>query len=302
MLGELRLDVLHRLISAGHFLLFGVAYAVKQPLYRTGALALVGVCSLIAWLAALRRYRLVADTPTSLIASAAQGYVELVGRCELHPGSPALGYLSGPPCVWYRCAVSRRTSEGWSSTSRERSSDTFLLRDASGTCVVDPNHAEITGARRRSWIQGEYRYDLDFLAPGDPLYALGELATLGGTFGPFDRRAEVGALLSEWKRDPTILKERFDTDRDGEVNLAEWAKAREAAQREVDRRHLEAGPPAALHLLRAPADGRPYLLSNRDPLALTRGFRFWAWLHVVVLIVAVVAVLVLLRLADAPGH
>jgi hypothetical protein len=64
MLGELRLEVLHRLISAGHFLLFGVAYAVKQPLYPTGALVLVGVCSLVAWLAALRRYRLVADTPT----------------------------------------------------------------------------------------------------------------------------------------------------------------------------------------------------------------------------------------------
>ena len=302
MLGELRLEVLHRLISAGHFLLFGVAYAVKQPLYRTGALVLVGVCSLIAWLAALRRYRLVADTPTSLIASAAQGYVELVGRCELHPGSPALGYLSGPPCVWYRCAVSRRTSEGWSSTSRERSTDTFLLRDASGTCVVDPDHAEVTGARRRSWIQGEYRYDLEYLAPGDPLYALGELATLGGTVGPFDRRAEVGALLSEWKRDPASLKERFDADRDGEVNLAEWAKAREAAEREVDRRHLESGPPAALHLLRAPADGRPYLLSNRDPLALARRFRFWAWLHVVVLVVAVVAALVLLRHGGPSVH
>jgi hypothetical protein len=133
----------------------------------TGALVLVGVCSLVAWLAALRRCRLVADTPTSLLASAAQGYVELVGRCELHPGSPALGYLSGPPCVWYRCAVSRRTSEGWSSTSCERSTDTFLLRDASGTSVVDPDHAEVTGARKRSWTQGEYRYDFEHLAPGD---------------------------------------------------------------------------------------------------------------------------------------
>ena len=45
-----------------------------------------------------------------------------------------------------------------------------------------------------------------------------------------------------------------------------------------------------------------FLLSNRDPQALARGFRFWAWLHVIVLIVAVVAVLVLLRLADAPRH
>jgi hypothetical protein len=72
--------------------------------------------------------------------------------------------------------------------------------------------------------------------------------------------AQRSGPLSEWKRDPTNLRERFDADRDGEVNLAEWAKAREAAQREVDRRHLETGQPAALHLLRAPADGRPYLV------------------------------------------
>ena len=301
MLGELRLEVLHRLISAGHLLLFGVAYAVKQPLYRTGALALVGVCSLIAWLAALRRYRLVADTPTSLVASAAQGYVELVGRCELHPGSPALGYLSGPPCVWYRCAVSRRTSQGWSSTSRKRSTDTFLLRDASGPCVVDPDHAEVTGARKRSWTQGEYRYDFDYLAPGDPLYALGELATLGGTLGPFDRRAEVGALLSEWKREPSASGSASTPIATGRSNLAEWAKAREAAEREVDRHHLESGPPAALHLLRAPADGRPYLLANRDPLALARRFQRWAWLHVAVLVLAAVWALVLWQHAISDG-
>jgi hypothetical protein len=175
------------------------------------------------------------------------------------------------------------------------------LRDASGTCVVDPDHAEVTGARKRSWTQGEYRYDLDYLALGDPLYALGELATVGGTRGPFDRRAEVGALLSEWKRDPTNLRERFDADRDGEVNLAEWAKAREAAQREVDRRHLETGPPAALHLLRAPADGRPYLVSNRDPLALARSSRFWAWLHVAVLVLAAVWALVLWKHTISDG-
>jgi hypothetical protein len=157
------------------------------------------------------------------------------------------------------------------------------------------------GARKRSWTQGEYRYDLDYLALGDPLYALGELATVGGTRGPFDRRAEVGALLSEWKRDPTNLRERFDADRDGEVNLAEWAKAREAAQREVDRRHLETGPPAALHLLRAPADGRPYLVSNRDPLALARSSRFWAWLHVAVLVLAAVWALVLWKHTISDG-
>ncbi len=293
-LGELQRELLYRLVSASHLMLFSVAYWVTQPVYRGGALALIGVLSLIAWLSALRRYRLIADMPTSLIASAAQGYVELVGRCELHPGSPALGYLSGPPCVWYRCVASRQTDGGWASSSRDRSSDTFLLRDASGTCVIDPDHAEVTGVRRRSWTQGEYRYDLDYLAPGDPLYALGELVTLGAVREPGDRRAEVSALLAEWKRDPAELETRFALDGDGEVDLAKWAKVREAAEREVDRRYLEeSGPPTALHLLKVPSDGWPYLLSNRDPQALAGRFRFWASLHLIVLIVAAVAALVL---------
>ncbi len=293
VLGELWRDLLHRLISASHLALFGVAYAVRQPVYKAGALALIGMLSLIAWVSALRRYCLIGDTPTSLIASAAQGYVELVGRCELHPGSVPLGYLSGPPCVWYSCSVSRRTRDGWSSATRERSSDTFLMRDASGTCVIDPDHAEVTGTRRRSWIQGEYRYALDYLAPADPLYALGELATLGTTQGPDDRRAEVSALLAEWKRDPQDLKERFDTDGDGVVDIAEWTRVREAAEREIDRRHLDSGPPPALHVVRAPRDGRPYLLSSRAPQALAGRFRFWAWLHVAVLVLAVVSALAL---------
>lgn len=288
-LGEIRRELSQRLISAGHLLLLGIAYWIDPPVYRAGALALVGALSLVAWLAAVRRYRLIADTPTSLITSAAQGYVELVGYCQPHPGSPPLGYLAGPPCVWYRCTIQHRQNQDL--PSRERSSDTFLLQDGSGTCVVDPDDAEVIGARKRSWYQGDYRYDLEYLAPGDPLYALGELATLGPVGA--DRRAEVGALLSEWKREAASLEERFDADGDGEVDLSEWAKAREAAEREVERRHLESGPPLAPHLLRVPADGRPYLLSNRDPQALATRLRRWAWLHGAVLVVAFVWALVL---------
>ena len=49
---------------------------------------MVACFSLGAWLISHRRYRLTTDMPTSNIASAVQGYVELVGRAEAHPSAP----------------------------------------------------------------------------------------------------------------------------------------------------------------------------------------------------------------------
>ncbi len=50
------------------------------------ALALIALISFAAWIANFRRSRIIGDTPTSRVASAAQGYVELVDVCENDPG------------------------------------------------------------------------------------------------------------------------------------------------------------------------------------------------------------------------
>src|SRR4030065_1351459 len=49
--------------------------------------ALVGLTSFWAWYANLKRYRTAADTPTSRIAAAPQGHIELIGRGRQPPGA-----------------------------------------------------------------------------------------------------------------------------------------------------------------------------------------------------------------------
>ena len=287
-LGHFKAELLNRLISAGHLLLFPVVYLAPQLSHKIIVLALAGLGSLVAWLAALRRYHLIADTPTSRIASAAQGYVELEGRCEPHPGSAPLGFLSGPPCVWYRYVTHRLSGRGWQFIDRGQSSETFLLLDESGTCVIDPEQAEVLTTHRRKWVSGYYKQQVEYLAPGDVIYALGELASFGAVTAPLDKRAEVSAVLSAWKQDRSELLERFDADGDGELDLKEWEEARAAAQRQVDRESAEWARTPDIHLLRAPSDRRPFILSNRDPRALAKRFVLWAWFHVGVFTAAVI--------------
>lgn len=291
-LRQLKADFLHAAMSAGYVAVGGFAAYAQEPLARVLTLAVLAAISFPVWLAAYRRYRLVADTPSSRVASASQGYVELVGRSDVHPGSQTLGYSALPPCVWYRYWVEREQDGGGSvQVDSGRSDDTFLLVDDSGHCVIDPDQAEIDTTHRSTWNQGGYRHRAEFLRPDDTLYALGELVTLGGAAAPLDRGADVSALLARWKRDRQLLLARFDRDGDGEIDLEEWASARQAAEQEVDAQHRQIRLQPGVHLLRAPADGRPFLLSNRDPRRLMRRYHWWAWFHLGVFVLAALVAL-----------
>src|SRR5918994_1511700 len=65
------------------------------------ALIAMAVVSFAAWAANYRRYRQIHDLPTSRVASAAQGYVELSGKSKLLPGQPFTSRLSQETCCWY---------------------------------------------------------------------------------------------------------------------------------------------------------------------------------------------------------
>ena len=79
MIASLRKDY-EELITAGFQtgLLF-VGLRVNSRMGWIVCLALIAILSLFAWGSALLRRRAITDTPTSRIASAAQGYVELLG-------------------------------------------------------------------------------------------------------------------------------------------------------------------------------------------------------------------------------
>ncbi len=69
------------------------------------ALAGGGLYSLWYGLRSWRENRLVADTPTSRVRSAAQGYVELIGKGRLPAGIDNRAPLSKKPCTWWRYQI-----------------------------------------------------------------------------------------------------------------------------------------------------------------------------------------------------
>jgi len=229
---------------------------------------LLAALSCIGWMWLYRHYRVIHDTPTSRIASAAQGYVELVGRAAMLPGPPLLS-RSGKPCCWYSVQEFTRVpgTINWLKHQRRSSTEPFLLADETGVCVILPEGAghffTLHEARR---TEGDHGYHEWILLAGDALCAAGELTTVNHAAPELavtlthedvkvliaERRKErnemldsgraaaehaaVGALIADWKTDPEGLGDRFDRDRDGTIDLKEWEHARMAARREVRRR------------------------------------------------------------------
>ena len=248
---------------------------------------------LTAWWLNYRRYRLIADTPTSRTGSVAQGYVELFGQARSHERAPLYSTLSGRRCVWYRWERRYASREGpLDQDQQEESHASFLLQDGHGEVVVDPERAEVHAAHRERWRDKEYLYSEEWIADDDPLYVIGNLIAIGGDAASGDGRREVATLLAEWKRDQPALLRRFDLDRNGALDEQEWLAARAAAEREVRQQQQElAATPLTLHM-QPSADGRPYLITTRSPRNNARAFRWRAWLH---LGVAVACLLLWLR-------
>ena len=284
---------LRALISASYlvigFVCIVYGFTHEIPYLRLAGVAVLCIGGLLAWLGALKRYRVIADTPTAVLRSAAQGYVELSGNCRPVPDAELLHYGKAPPCLWYHVTiVEQKRSFGKTSTHTryERSQDTFVIEDDTGECVVDPEHAEVLSAHQTRWREGSTHYMVKYLLPGDHLYAIGDLRTLRAADGTLNRKADVSALLRAWKQDRASLVQRFDANRDGEIDVQEWQHAVKTAEREVDAQHREMRLEPGIHVMRAPDDGRPFLLSNRDPDDLVQRYKLWAWFHLGVFVVA----------------
>jgi hypothetical protein len=244
--------------------------------------------------------RMIEDTPTSRIRSAAQGYVELAGRCGALDGSRNLAPLTQRPCVWWRYRVQRRTGSAsrgsrrttWQTVSAGRSEQPFLLDDGTGQCIVQPAGAEVLTGESTTWYgdtpwptqlpgrgltgtlsgEREYRYFEERIYEHEQVCVLGGFRTHTAA-GLCDAPAEVAALLAEWKQDQAHLAARFDSDGDGQVSLAEWERARAEARQAVEQRHLEAPARPALHSIGRPEGGRLYLIAAFAEADVARRYR-----------------------------
>lgn len=273
------------LLVAVYATLVGAAVHAGPGSVQRWCVAALGGVALLAWAAALRRARAIANIATSRIASAAQGYVELQGRASI--GELILSPLSNTPCIWYRYRVYERDRENdWKEIESGTSSATFDLADGSGSCTVDPDHAEVAGAHSTTRQNGDTKEVEELLHAGRSLYVLGEFSTVGGANSDLSLREDVNALLASWKQDQTALHRRFDLNRDGEIDLQEWELARRLATRTVEQEHRSIRAQPGVHVMRAPQDGRVFLLSPLPPQRLRRRYLLWSMLHLAVCLAA----------------
>lgn len=262
----------------------------RSPTLTVPAILMIMV-SVVAWVHTFKRVRTIADIATSRIGSAAQGYVELLGRASLHADNLIKSPLSGTACVWFSYAVYSKDNRDreWRRVSSGTSESTFEISDKTGSCQVDPDHAEVIAPERRERVQGDVKHVEEFLFAGSNIYVLGEFSTIGGANSVLSVKEDVGALLAEWKSNPTQLKKRFDLDGNGEIDLKEWELARSAAKREVEFQHREIRKQSGVHMIKAPRDRRLFLISSMSPQKLRQRYLWWSYFHLAVLQLAISA-------------
>jgi E3 Ubiquitin ligase len=270
------------------------------------ALLMLGLAAAAAWsfryaFKAWSKNRILVDTPTSRVRSAAQGYVELSGRGVLPDSALTKGPLTGMPCVWWHYRIEERRSRGnsrtaWSTLEQATSETPFFLDDGTGQCLVDPRGAEVFARATNVWygpsawpegcmpngsgffgklfdalLGGKYKYTEQRLQLRDHLQAVGMFGTSRGAQA-LDVENQIGNLLHEWKQDQAALLARFDSDHDGALSAKEWENARQAARQHIMDGLAEA-PAPALNTLADPGDGRAFLLSALEDDSLTQRFR-----------------------------
>lgn len=249
---------------------------------------------LFMWYTALKQARQIEDIPTSKIPSAAQGYVELIGRQFAPPGHTVKAPLTGTPCTWWRYRVQQRKLSlsgqvHWETLEKVTSTNPILLKNRGGQLLVDPEGADVTPSVTQSWHGdlaspprpmdvrdvrgGRFLYTEERMHEGGLLYVAGELHTFsGGSKGP-EFESAATELLAVWKRDQATLVKRFDTNDDGHIDSEEWDAARDAAKAEVAPQTQRSDMEPDVDVVRRPANGQPFMLSGKSQIDQARIYR-----------------------------
>jgi len=168
----------------------------------------IGIALFIRGFRVLQRKRLILDTPTAKVRSAAIGLVELTGLA-VGPNT-ITSPITQRPCFYYRTAVWKEVGSGknrhWEQKIDERFHVPFFMKDETGMVLVDPNgaeldiHCDFKAEYSRSMFAGlsvpprvaefagrngvalddNVRVEEYCLKPRNALYILGTLATNSG--------------------------------------------------------------------------------------------------------------------------
>tara|TARA_R110000782_G_scaffold49668_12_gene108066 strand:+ start:153 stop:1112 length:960 start_codon:yes stop_codon:yes gene_type:complete len=259
--------------------------------FWTLGLLITALVSFSVCFISLHRKRIIEDTPTSKIRSAAQGYVELNGYGQLMEGQPIVAPLTGTICTWYKYRVDEHRRSGknskWVTIRSGTSEELFLIKDDTGQCIIDPEDAHVTVTNKDVWHGAEanpvggvstinkepalfsgfgrhrrYRYTEERLHTDESLYAIGLYKTVGGAGAKFNINEDVRELIREWKADSETLMKKFDADNNGAIDLQEWQNVRQAAYDHIVEMHGEQKALPPVNIMNKTNDSRrPFILS-----------------------------------------
>jgi hypothetical protein len=255
-----------------------------------------------------KKSRLIGDMPTSLIRSASQGFTELIGIGKPH-GKHLSAPLTATPCLWWYYAIEQYKSSGKSSSWVKLESGSselpFNIDDGSGLCQVLPEGADLTARHNKKW-QGRlrhplgetgkkststlgrllstnigfgkrYRYTERLIKEHDPLYILGHFSTDSGGKRSLSIEKMTGNILRSWKGDFADLLEKYDSNGDGELDIAEWKSVQQAARKEALKQQRENSQQDKEHAIAKPvATGLPFLIGSDEQDALSGRYRWRA--------------------------
>jgi len=258
--------------------------------------ALTGV-GFFLWKKSFQHARVMEDMPTSKVRSAAQGFVELAGSQHEIDDIPLFAPLTGASCTWWSFKVEKKVKSGkqtsWHTVEKDTSVGFFRLRDETGEILVNPLGADVTPSVKNVWygnarrptggVTGfgsafgrRYRYTERLMRSGEPIYALGHFETWSNVTGSKEREERRAKILAEWKANPAELVRRFDEDGDGRVDMAEWDRAREAAEALVEEHVAKDAMNPDVDVLMRGKEGNPFIISTKSQSELTALYRWKA--------------------------
>lgn len=245
-------------------------------------------------------YHIMRSTPTVMVRSAMDGYVELAGHLEpLATGGTITAPVSGKPCVWYRCRVQEldlSLSGGlWVDLFVDEEQRPCRLRDGSGICILDtPLALAIFGRKRETWtvnlplrrkplphaLQGMDRDGLrtplrfveERLEANVPGYAIGEMHTVRLTDGDDEPARKA---IDGWKRWRTDYIPRLRGAPERVVPNPDVPQAVEVRRRAIPAYARACGMRGKWFRILGPTDSvrHPFLVAGEDQRLLGRRLR-----------------------------
>jgi hypothetical protein len=95
--------------------------------------------------------------------------------------------------------------------------------------------------------------------------------------GELDRQAlredRIKGKLRKWKADHATLLQKFDRNRDGQIDLDEWEAVRQTTSQEVRREELQEDQQPIHTLSDTQSSSRPLLISSKEEFEIVRHMR-----------------------------